>query len=605
MKDLNEKIVNNQLEPISFTNVTIHDKFWEPRLKTHKSTTLKACLDQCEKTGRILNFAKAAGHMQGEFEGIFFNDSDVYKVLEGVAYSLMSHPDPSLEEKVDGIIDEIASAQQEDGYLLCYFILKEQDKKWTDMDKHEMYCGGHLIEAAVAYYNATGKRKLLDVACKLADHYDNTFGPGKRHWVPGHEEIELALVKLYRQTKEERYWKLANWLLEQRGHGYGKGVIWDRKDWGPEYCQDDKPIREMTDVSGHAVRAMYLYTAITDIAKVTGDQGYINALDRLWESVVLRNMYITGGIGPSKHNEGFTEDYDMPNDTAYCETCASVGMVYWNHRMNLLNGDSKYADVVERAMYNGVLSGISLSGDKFFYVNPLSSNGTHHRVEWFNTSCCPTQLSRFIPSIGDYSYASSEQGIWVNLYVESSVSIPVEESHVVLRQKTHYPWNGKVEITVESDRKNNCDLNLRFPGWCKSAQVYINGEPVQKLVTEKGYIKLNKTWEPGDTVIVNFDMPVERVHAHPKVKANEGKVAIQRGPLVYCIEHVDNEKKFESIEITPDTKFLVKQNPDLLGGITTIHGISEKDKEFVAIPYYVWDNREPGPMNVWINENKN
>jgi DUF1680 family protein len=603
MKALKQKGDYQKLNAVAFTEVMMEDAFWAPRVKAHKEATLKACIEQCEKTGRISNFDKAAGLMEGEFEGIFFNDSDVYKVLEGVAYSLMSHPDPELERKADEIIDKIAAAQQEDGYLFCYFTLKDQDKKWTDMDKHEMYCGGHMIEAAVAYKQATGKGKFLDVACRVADHFDATFGPGKRHWVPGHEEIELALVKLYRETKEERYWKLALWLLEERGHGHGVGGIWDRADWGPVYCQDDKPVREMSDVGGHAVRATYLYTAMADVAAMTGDKGYMDALDRLWDSVVQRNMYITGGIGPSKHNEGFTEDYDMPNDTAYCETCASVGMVLWNHRMNLLHGDAKYADVVERAMYNGSLSGVSLSGDKFFYVNPLLSDGTHHRVEWFNCSCCPTQIARFIPSIGDYVYAVSDEGVYVNLYIQGTGHIRVKEGGVKLTQTTNYPWEGAVHITLSPLSVTRFEVNLRYPGWCQSAALKVNGVSVEDYTVSKGYIKLIRDWKPGDSITVEFDMPVERRYAHPKVAANAGKVALQRGPLVYCLEKADNPFDLKNFMLSVGAKFVTEHVADLLDGVTIIKGLGEtKDEQFVAVPYYAWDNREPGEMEVWLRE---
>lgn len=591
------------MKPVPITNIKINDHFWAPRLRTHKETTLEACLKQCEETGRISNFSKAGGLISGNFEGEFYNDSDVYKVLEGIAYILMIYPDTVLEKKADNIIDKIAAAQQKDGYLLCYFILQNQDQRWSDMDKHEMYCGGHLIEAAVAYYKATGKRKLLEVACKLADHYDDMFGPEKKHWVPGHEEIELALIKLYRETNEDKYWKLAYWLLEERGYGYGQGAIWNREDWGPKYCQDDKPIRELTDASGHAVRAMYLYAAVADVAKVANDRGYIAALDRLWESVVHRNMYITGGIGPSKHNEGFTKDYDLPNDTAYCETCASVGMIYWNHRMNLLHGDSKYADIVERAMYNGVLSGISLSGDKFFYENPLSSDGNHRRVEWFNTSCCPTQLSRFIPSIGDYIYVISEGEVWVNLYIQSRSVISIGNKQVILQQKSNYPWDGQIELTLESEEDIDLALNLRLPGWCKNAEIKVNDQPKKYSINEKGYIRLNETWKSGDLITLSLDMPIEIVYSHPKVKANIGKVAIQRGPLVYCIEGVDNDQKYELISIDQNTKYLKPYHSKLFGGIVMIKGVNkETNVNFKLVPYYVWGNREPGYMDVWIKE---
>ncbi|MCQ6557343.1 glycoside hydrolase family 127 protein [Paenibacillus mendelii] len=589
--------------PVPFTQVAMNDAFWVPRLRAHKSVTLPVCLDKCEQTGRISNFAKAASLTEGEFEGIFFNDSDVYKVLEGAAYSLMTHPDTELEERVDAIIDLIAAAQEEDGYLMTYFTLAAPDKKWSDMEKHEMYCGGHLIEAAVAYKQATGKDKLLNVACKLADHYDAIFGPGKRHWVDGHEEIELALIKLYHETGEERYWKLAHWLLEERGHDHGVGTIWDKEEFGPKYCQDDKPVRDMTDVSGHAVRAMYLYTAMADVVTVTGDLGYKAALDRLWESVVQRNMYITGGIGPSKHNEGFTVDYDLPNEEAYCETCAAVGMVLWNHRMNLLHGDSKYADIVERVMYNGAIAGVSLSGDKFFYVNPLASQGHHHRVEWFDCSCCPSQIARFLPSIGNYVYAASERGVVVNMYMQGSGTIPIASGAVGLTQQTEYPWNGNVAITVNPERSGEFEILLRYPGWCKGAVLSVNGEPQENFEIEKGYIRLNRVWKAGDIVSLQLDMPVERVKAHPKVGENVGKVALQRGPVVYCLEETDQLAPLESISIDAHTMFLAERHQHVLEGAVILHGQDVNGQGGItAIPYYAWDNRQPGGMAVWLTE---
>jgi DUF1680 family protein len=596
---------SDKLTAVPFTEVRIQDNFWSPRLETHKNVTLSTCLDQCESTGRIANFTKAAGLMEGKFEGIYFNDSDVYKVIEGAGYTLMNQPDPELEKRVDGIIDQIAAAQEKDGYLCCYFTLVAPDCKWTDMEKHEMYCAGHLMEAAVAYKRATGKRKLLDVACKLADHIDRIFRPGKRHWVEGHEEIELALVKLYQETKEDRYLKLAYWLLEERGHGHGVGMIWDREEWGPAYCQDDKPVREITEVRGHAVRAMYLYTAMADVAAATNEDIYVNALDRLWEHAVTRNMYITGGIGPSKENEGFTEDYDLPNDSAYCETCASVGMVLWNHRMNLLHRDGKYADVVERAMYNGALAGISFAGDHFFYVNPLASNGEHHRVKWFETSCCPTTISRFIPSLGGYVYATSDDSLWVNLYIQSKASIQVGDHQIQIVQTTNYPVDSKVEIGFEQANVGPLQLNLRFPGWCRSAQVFINGEQVQgdQFVVEKGYIRLERDWAVGDKVTIDFEMHVQTVHSHPKVKANEGRVAFQRGPLVYCVEKADNPHlELDQFSLPATLQLTTTYVQDLLGGIVVVLGITSDGQRFVSIPYYAWDNREPGFMQVWMKE---
>ncbi len=594
---------HKNLEAVSFSDIKIEDEFWSSRISAHKKNTLKACLDKCESTGRISNFAKAGKLLKGEFEGIYYNDSDVYKVIEGIAYSLINGPDQELERRADQIIDYIAAAQEKDGYLFSYFTLVNPDEKWTNMAKHEMYCGGHLIEAAIAYHQATHKTKLLTVACKLADHYDSVFGPEKRHWVPAHQEIELALVKLYRATGFEKYWQLAQWLLEERGHGHGKGDIWDRDDWGPAYCQDDKPVREMTDVTGHAVRAMYMYAGISDIAAITGDKDYIAALDRLWESVILRNMYVTGGIGPSKHNEGFTEDYDLPNESAYCETCASVGMVLWNHRMNLLHGDSKYVDVLERAMYNGSIAGVSLSGDKFFYVNPLASDGTHHRTEWFDTSCCPTQIARFIPSIGSYMYAYSNDEILVNLYIASTGTINVDGVSIKLIQSTGYPWDGKIKIDVEPSTPKKTDICLRFPGWCKSLSVSINGSEIGNPIIENGYVRLKREWTKGDTIELDLDMPVDRVYADEKIEADRGKVALQRGPIVYCLEEIDNNTERNQILLSQNARLFYEYRANMLGGVTVIKSVEpDSNAIYTFIPYCVWDNRKPGYMDVWIRE---
>ena len=541
------------------------------------------------------NFENAAKG-EGEHSGIFFDDSDVYKALEGMAYSLMNNPDPALEKKADEWIDKFAAAQQPDGYINTYYTLTGLDKRWTNMDKHEMYCAGHMIEAGVAYYQATGKRKLLDVCVRMVDHMMSIFGPGKRHWVPGHEEIELALVKLYQVTNEEKYLDFAYWLLEERGHGYGS--MGGEGTWNKSYYQDDKPVREMTDIAGHAVRCMYLYCGMADVAAIKRDSGYIAALDRLWEDVVLRNMYITGGIGSSKHNEGFTEDYDLPNLEAYCETCASVGMVFWNQRMNQFTGDSKYIDVLERSLYNGALAGISLKGDRFFYVNPLESRGDHHRQEWYGCACCPSQISRFLPSIGNYIYGTSADAIWVNLYIGNEASFKVDGEEIRLRQSTDYPWNGEVELKVSAMRPLKKDFRLRIPGWCKEYSVLVNDEPVEPK-TDKGYVVLNNTWEDGDIIRLDLSMPVEVEAADPRVKEDIGKRAIQRGPLVYCLEEVDNPDNFDNLSISPSTSFLSDFESSLLDGVVVINA-RNADNTLSFIPYYAWDNREAGKMKVWI-----
>lgn len=584
------------IDQIDFSHVHIQDNFWSPRLSKHISATLPVCIDQIEnQTGRMQNFVNASKG-EGEHSGIFFDDSDVYKALEGIAYSLINNPNPELEKKADEWIDKIAAAQQPDGYINTYYTLTGLDKRWKNMDKHEMYCAGHMMEAAVAYYQATGKRKLLDVSTRMADHMMSLFGPDKRHWVPGHEEIELALVKLYQTTQEQKYLDFANWLLEERGHGHGtKG---DEGKWDPAYYQDVLPVRELTDISGHAVRCMYLYCGMADVAALKKDTGYVAALDRLWDDVVLRNMYVTGGIGSSRHNEGFTEDYDLPNLDAYCETCASVGMVYWNQRMNQFTGDSKYVDVLERSMYNGALAGVSLAGDRFFYVNPLESKGDHHRQAWYGCACCPSQISRFLPSIGNYIYGTSDKALWVNLYMGNTTQIQIDNKEVTLKQETNYPWDGQVKLTVTSAQPLNKELRIRIPGWCKNYTLSVNGNQV-KASTDKGYAVI-KDWKSGDRIDLNMEMPVEIVSADPRVKQNIGKRAVQRGPLVYCLEEIDNPKNFANSNLTASTSFEVKDEPGKLGGIKSVEATTG-DQKLSLIPYYTWDNRDAGKMEVWID----
>jgi len=587
------------IEQIDFSHVKINDNFWSPRLSKHVSATLPVCIDQIEnQTGRIRNFENAAKG-EGEHSGIFFDDSDVYKALEGMAYSLFNNPDPELEKKADEWIDKFAAAQQPDGYINTFYTLTGLDKRWTNMDKHEMYCAGHMIEAGVAYYQATGKRKLLDVCIRMTDHMMSQFGPGKRHWVPGHEEIELALVKLYQTTQEQKYLDFAYWLLEERGHGHG--TMGDEGKWNPVYYQDIVPVRQLTDISGHAVRCMYLYCGMADVAALKNDTGYIAAMDRLWDDVVHRNMYITGGIGSSRDNEGFTEDYDLPNLDAYCETCASVGMVLWNQRMNQLTGDSKYIDTLERSLYNGALAGISLGGDRFFYVNPLESKGDHHRQEWYGCACCPSQLSRFLPSIGNYIYASSDDALWVNLYIGNTGQIRIGETDILLTQETDYPWDGSVKLTISTSQPLEKEIRLRIPNWCKTYDLSINGKRIN-VSEEKGYAVI-KDWKSQDVIALDMDMPVEIVAADPPVKENFGKRAIQRGPLVYCMEEIDNPEYFDQIQLSPSTTFQTAFVSDILNGIKTIK-TNGRAQSATFIPYYAWDNRKAGKMRVWIPYNE-
>lgn len=571
------------ITPVNFSEVKITDNFWSERLRKHKEVTLNVCIDQIEnKTGRMKNFENAAKG-EGEHRGIFFDDSDVYKALEGMAYSLRNNPDPALEAKCDEWIDKFAAAQQSDGYINTYYTLTGLDKRWTEMRKHEMYCAGHLIEAAVAYYNVTGKDKLLNVAVRMADHMMDTFGPDKRHWVPGHEEIELALVKLFETTGERRYLEFAQWLLSERGKGFSVN------NEGPEHCQDEIPVEELETISGHAVRAMYLLCGMSDVSAYTDDRfGYDAALERLWDSVVNRNMYITGGIGSTKSNEGFTVDYDLPNLTAYCETCASVGMVLWNWRMNLKSGNAKYADVLERAMYNGVLAGISLAGDRFFYVNPLESLGDHHRKEWYGCACCPSQICRFLPSIGNYIYGTSDDALWVNLYIGSDSEY--------ISQKTDYPWDGDVLLNV--NKRTDRDIRLRIPGWCGSWTLKVNGD-VREVPVKDGYAVIEGRWRKNDVIELCLDMPVKAVAADPRVAEDRGKRAVSRGPLVYCLEGIDNPD-YDDAQLSEETVFDTGYDSGLLCGMQTIEARTG-GQVLRFIPYFAWDNREACPMKVWVS----
>ncbi len=440
---------SQQVEPVNFSQVEIEDNFWKSRINTVSNVTIPVCIDQTEvKTGRIRNFEKVASKNGEKHEGMFYDDSDVYKALEAIAYSLKNHPNPILEKKADEWIDKIAGAQLPDGYVNTYYSLADITKRWTDMDKHEDYCAGHLIEAAVAYYNTTAKRKLLDVAIRFANHIDSTFRQQNHHWVSGHEEIELALVKLYKTTENKKYLDLADWYLQQRGHGY----FYDKPKTQDHY-QDKLPLEDQTQITGHAVRAMYLYTGAADVDAAKNDSGYMKAMKNVWKDVVYRNMYITGGIGSSGRNEGFGTAYDLPNEQAYCETCASGGMVFWNQRMNLLTGESKYIDVMERSLYNGALDGLSLKGDRFFYGNPLSSEGNYSRSEWFGTACCPSNIARLVESVGDYIYTKSNDGIWINLFVGSTGSFIIKNNKILVKQVTNYPWDGKIQISIVPEKQ--------------------------------------------------------------------------------------------------------------------------------------------------------
>jgi len=616
-------------DPVNFSQVRITDSFWRPKMDKVSTVTLDACMYQTEvKTPRIRNFEKVARHKGEQHEGIFYDDSDVFKALEAIAYSLRNHPDGKREARADAWIDKIAAAQLPDGYLNTYFTLRGLDKRWTDMSMHEDYNGGHLIEAGVAYFDATGKRKLLDVAIRWANHFDSLFGPGKRDWVTGHQELELALVKLYRTTHQERYLRLAHWLLDERGRRLAKGYTWT--EWkDTAYAQDLVPIKDQKRITGHAVRAMYMYTGAADVAKYTGDPGYLDAMKTVWADVVDRNMYITGGIGSSGSNEGFSADYDLPNEQAYCETCASVGMVFWNQRMNSLTGEGQYIDVLEKSLYNGALDGLSLSGDRYFYGNPLASVGNYGRREWFGTACCPANIARLVASLGNYIYAKSASDIWVNLFVGSSTTISMGSTDVALQMKTDYPWSGRVALTVLPEKKIRYALHVRIPGWARGFAspgglyeytdadvqpftITVNGRPAGYAL-EKGYAVIDRSWKRGDRVELSLPMDVRRVKAASQVKADKGRVALQRGPLVYCVEGADNAGQAWNIILpdaavfSPERDSILSEQVVALKGMATVVSVSAdgysvrtEQRLVKAIPYYTWCNRGNDAMQVWL-----
>jgi len=619
---------SQKFEFVNFSQVNITDNFWKPKIDKVATVTMKACIYQTEiNTPRIRNFEKVARNKGEKFEGIYYDDSDVYKALEAMAYALKTHPDPLLEAKADEWIDKVAAAQLPDGYLDTYFTLRDINQRWTNIEAHEDYNAGHLIEAAVAYYSVTGKRKLLDVAIRLANHIDSTFRLENKKWFSGHEEIELALVKLYGVTKDDRYLKLADWYLQQRGKG---GIYtYDKKWFTPAYWQDLKPVKDQTEITGHAVRAMYLYTGAADVAALNGDNGYMNAMQKVWEDVVYRNMYITGGIGSAGDNEGFTKDYDLPNEDAYCETCASVGMVLWNQRMCKLTGDSKYIDVLERSLYNGALDGLSLSGDHFFYDNVLASNGQHQRREWFGTACCPANIARLVTSVGNYIYGRSDDGIWVNLFVGSNAHIKVANTDVAIKVETNYPWDGKVRINIDPKDKKTFSVRIRVPDWQKGSIVpgdlyknasasqavlsfFVNGKVVS-FREENGYAIINRKWQAGDVISFEYNMPIIEIAARPDVKADIDRVALQRGPLVYCVEGADNKGQVWNLVLPSNTSFtivdykildepVIALQTELPSAKANENGdqIKIENRKVTAIPYYCWANRGANDMQVWL-----
>ena len=602
-----------QLTPVPLTSVQLTDEFWAPRQRTNTAVTLPHEIRMCEETGRLRNFAIAAAREQGQFEGIYFNDSDVFKLLEGASYCYAIERDPdnraAIAAQIDPIIDVIAAAQQPDGYLNTYYTLVEPDQRWSNLlGMHELYCAGHLIEAGVAHYQATGSRKLLDVVVRYADYIGSVFGPGRNEGVDGHEEIELALVKLAEATGEQRYFRLAQHFVDFRGRS------------GADYCQDHLPVRQQTEVVGHAVRAMYLYSAVTDLVSRTGDEGLRAAAEQVWYDLTERKMYLTGGVGPSGSNEGFTTAYDLPNDNAYAETCAAIGLALWSKRMLDLHGTAPYADVLERVLYNGFLAGVSLSGDRFFYVNPLGSRGGHHRQPWFGCACCPPNVLRLLPQIGGFLYGTADDSLWVHLYAGSTAAIELSGQTVRVVQETEYPWDGRVRLTVSPEQPRQFELCLRRPGWCDDLRCAVNGLAQPAEPAADGYLHLNRRWSAGDEVVVEFAMPVRRVEAAPMVAADRGRVALTRGPLVYCLEGVDNDGSVRDLFLPRELDLRAEPRPELLGGVTILRGTAKRalptdwsgelyrtaagtaPARLIAIPYYAWDNREAGEMVVWLPE---
>ncbi len=597
----------------SLKDVKVNDKFWSARLKAHKEGTIPSAITQVrDSSARVRNFEVAAGEKEGKFHGVVWDDSDLYKVMEGFANSLAINPDPELEKLMDSWIATFKKAQRPDGYLNTYFILSEEDDglgrnlgRWSDMGRHEDYCLGHMIEAGVAYKKATGKTLLLEIARKFADHMMDNFGPYKRRWVPLHQEIELALVKLYQETNETKYLDFAKWLLEERGHGKEAGPMWDK---GPDTkgvdCQTDIPAKDIKEAWGHAVRAMYQYCGMLDIDVNRKDNTFTPAVNLVWDNAIHKKMYITGGVGARHHGEAFGDDYELPNKEAYVETCSSIGMVLWNHRMNLLYGDAKYANVTERTLYNALLAGVSLDGRRVFYTNPLESDGKHHRGEKYGTACCPTNVTRFIPSIGSYIYAQKGDEVLVNLYMGSETKLQLNNTPLTLIQQTNYPYDGRVTITVVPASTTQGKIKVRIPDWCKSYTAKLNGKNVKTNNLEQGYLSLNKKWNKGDVIELNFDMPVTVVESDPNVKTNDGRRAVQRGPLVYCVEQVDNKGyDLNNLVLGPKNKFTLVDGDGILAGTKKIQTTVGKDK-ITFVPYYAWENRESGKMLVWIKYSK-
>jgi len=623
----NKKPGSYPIEPVLFTSVHLHDNFWAPRIKTNHDVTIPFALGKCKETGRIKNFEIAAGLKEGNFCTEFtFDDTDVYKIIEGASYAMQISKDAALEARVDSLIALIGKAQEPDGYLYTNrTIMGDRAHEWAGSKRwekeedlsHELYNVGHLIEAAIAHYHATGKRDFLNIAIKSADRVCADFGPDKLHIYPGHQIVELALAKLYVETGDKKYLDAGKFFLDVRGPK------------GDEYNQAHKKVVDQHEAVGHAVRATYMYAGMADIAALTQDASYIKAIDDIWEDVVSKKIYVTGGIGSTGNGEAFGKPYELPNMSAYNETCASIANVYWNYRLFLLHGDAKYFDVLERTLYNAFLSGVALTGDKFFYPNPLESQGQHARSPWFACACCPSNVTRFIPSIGGYFYAQKDKSIYVNLFAEGDAQFTLPDNKVSLEQKTNYPWDGDIVITVSPEKSSAFELKVRIPGWAvnkpipsdlyqfedkftEQPKVFVNDQ-LTPLTIQQGYVSFNRKWKKGDRVRIQLPMPIRRIKANDNVVADKDKLSIERGPLMYCAEWPDNkDKKVLNLVLSPEAELKTTFKPDLLKGLYTIDGkglsatrvtsseVKTESTDVNLIPYYVWAHRGTGEMMVWI-----
>lgn len=617
------------IQPVDIRHVKLTDEFWLPIVRRVQEKTIEFALEKCTEEGRFANFLIAGGQMDGEVRGYMpFDDTDVYKIIEGASNSLISSPNEELEVLLDSLITIIQTGQEEDGYLTTWRTINPakppadwvkviEGKRWESLEmSHELYNAGHLYEAAAVHYQATGKRNFLDIALRNADLMVQTFGPGKIETVPGHQIIETGLIKLYRISKDENYLELARYFLDGRGN-YSSG----RESFGP-YAQDHLPVTQQDEVVGHAVRAVYMYAGMTDIAAIYQDSAYAAAVDKLWNNMVSKKMYVTGGIGARHRGESFGDNYELPNATAYNETCASIGDVYWNHRLFMLYGEKKYYDVIERTLYNGLISGLSLDGEKFFYPNALESDGVYTfnqgactRKSWFDCSCCPSNLIRFLPAVQGLIYAKKQQELYVNLYVGSEAEVDLEGNPVKISQTTDYPWDGKVVITVQTDKAADINLKLRIPGWAVGevlpGNLYqyansANTTPVISVDGEKiafdapdGYVSLNRNWSGTSTITIEFPLAVRKIKASDLVEENQGKISLEYGPVVYAVESIDNSGNFDAIRVGADAAFEVKWTPSLLEGVNVVEA-GNGNVNFKAIPYYAWSNRGVGKMKVWL-----